>query len=398
MDRSVGRISGIISNLTLAEDISSSIRTALSSGIVHIGTGNTVWGVFHHSLKAAIRDIERDRRGRLFQRLIRHGPLNPDDAPTEVTDGATILSDPECGSCVNFIFSHMVNRFKGDLAELLALEPCLELVRVLKAARKLPPSIALYSGALVREPTRSGIVASRRRGRFTYGADGLLLEAPATSRVRAATSPVVHGVIEVKSMRRSVKPLIRQARNHLTRLRGGLRLGAVEYGRNQVRVATDAISILVLPAAWKLSREWRSIRTPAGRTITVTRTVPPVERPTFEQVRRSVHRVTLRWSQEAIEQAAYEMTFWYMAQVGRHVYENSPIPGGWEHMSREEAGQNAIKQMLYFIPLRYISERQRARAIKLYNVYSFSYPLGVDSKEMLWPQDFPNRRESEVPE
>lgn len=60
-------------------------------------------------------------------------------------------------------------------------------------------------------------------------------------------------------------------------------------------------------------------------------------------------------------------------------------------MTPEEAGYNAIKMMLYYILLRYISPRQQHLAIKLYNVYCFNYPLGVDSKEMLWPQDFPDR-------
>ena len=98
-------------------------------------------------------------------------------------------------------------------------------------------------------------------------------------------------------------------------------------------------------------------------------------------------KITLSWSEEALHQAAYEMTFWYMSQVGRYIYKNKPLPKGWEDMSPEAAGYNAIKMMLYYIPLRYISERQRHKAIKLYNVYSFGYPLGVDSKEMLWPED-----------
>jgi len=59
-------------------------------------------------------------------------------------------------------------------------------------------------------------------------------------------------------------------------------------------------------------------------------------------------------------------------------------------MMPEEAGYNAIKMMLHYIPLRYISERQDRLAIRLYNVYSFGYPLGVDSKDILWPEDFPD--------
>jgi hypothetical protein len=48
--------------------------------------------------------------------------------------------------------------------------------------------------------------------------------------------------------------------------------------------------------------------------------------------------------------------------------------------------------MLYYLPLRYLSERQTCLAVKLYNIYSFGYPLGIDSKEMLWPEDFPENK------
>ena len=82
------------------------------------------------------------------------------------------------------------------------------------------------------------------------------------------------------------------------------------------------------------------------------------------------------------------MTFWYMAQVGQRVYAGKALPKGREGMTPAEAGYNAIKMQLYYMPLRPISKRQERLATRLYNVYSFGYPLGVDSKEMLWPEDF----------
>ena len=86
------------------------------------------------------------------------------------------------------------------------------------------------------------------------------------------------------------------------------------------------------------------------------------------------------------------MTFWYMSQVGKNIYEKKILPRGWEYMTPEEAGYNAIKMMLYFLPLRYLSERHKRLAVKLYNVYSFGYALGAASKEMLWPEDFPDNQ------
>ena len=59
-------------------------------------------------------------------------------------------------------------------------------------------------------------------------------------------------------------------------------------------------------------------------------------------------------------------------------------------MTSEKAGYNAIKMMLYYMLLRYLTKRKYRLAIRLYNVYSFGYPLGVDNKEMLWPEDFPD--------
>ncbi|GAG95968.1 unnamed protein product, partial [marine sediment metagenome] len=145
---------------------------------------------------------------------------------------------------------------------------------------------------------------------------------------------------------------------------------------------------------WKLSREWRSVENDNGRTIMLPDPSEPPVRTRVEELEPNVWKITLPWSQEALNQAAYEMTFWYMSQVGRHVYTEKNMPKGWEYMMPEEAGYNAIKMMLYYIPLRYVSKRQERLAVRLYNVYCFGYPLGVDSKEMLWPEDFPNKYEN----
>lgn len=98
-------------------------------------------------------------------------------------------------------------------------------------------------------------------------------------------------------------------------------------------------------------------------------------------------KITLSWSQEALEEAAYEMTFWYMAQVGHHVFSKTDMPRSWDDMTTDEAGRNSIKMMLYYAMLRPLRKRHDQLATKLYNIYCFGYPLGVDSREMLWPED-----------
>ena len=73
--------------------------------------------------------------------------------------------------------------------------------------------------------------------------------------------------------------------------------------------------------------------------------VPPV-RTRVDQIGPVVWRVTLAWSQEALEQAAYEMTYGYMAEVGKAVFTGKKMPKGWEKLTPEKAGYNAIKMML----------------------------------------------------
>lgn len=52
-------------------------------------------------------------------------------------------------------------------------------------------------------------------------------------------------------------------------------------------------------------------------------------------------------SQEALNQAAYEMALWYMSQGGRHVYTKKNTPKGWEYMTPKEAGYDAIKMTVH---------------------------------------------------
>ena len=113
----------------------------------------------------------------------------------------------------------------------------------------------------------------------------------------------------------------------------------------------------------------------------------PPGAPQPQSLGNGVWKVTLDSSQEALEQAAYEMTYGYMAEVGRHVFTGKPMPKGWKEFTPEEAGYNAIKTMLYYLPLRPLSARHERLAVKLYNIYGFGYPLGVDNKKMMWPQD-----------
>jgi hypothetical protein len=390
-EETITKIASILHNQSLASAIHKSVAAGLRCPSIHIIGADTVWDVFQRSLDAAIRDIERHPRCKLFRRLIEYGPHHPDDPESLSSDGESTLSDPECGVCVQFIFSHMVNRFKGELTELLAIEPCLELVQQLQNEDLLPEGVNLYFGDMIQERRRSKPMSgelSARWGSFTKGADGLIAEQISSQHANAKNALRIHGVIEVKSMSLSKKKVLRQIESHISRLKGGVKLGTLIWPPNHISFSSK-LRIIVVPSTWKLSREWHNVKTDRGRKIVLAEPSDPPRRTRVEKIGPNLWRIKLAWSQELLNQAAYEMTFWYMSQVGKHVYTKKNLPRGWEYMTPEEAGYNAIKMMLYYMPLRYISDRQERLAIKLYNVYSFGYPLGVDSKDMLWPEDFP---------
>jgi hypothetical protein len=388
-------IASIFGNQPLASAIHRSISAGLRSSSIHLGHGNTVWQIFKQSLDAAIRDIDNHPRGKLFRRLIEYGPHNPDEPQSLTSDGETVLSDPECSSCVEFIHSHMVNRFKGEIAELLALEPCVKLAQRLYKEGRLPSGVNLYFGYTVRQRARTPIPNNKgKKGAvgFTKGADGLFVH-----ENKQSNTIDIHSVIEVKSMALPNKRITNQINRHIQRLQGGIRLEEREWSREKIwvpffggsrKIDSKLIRIIVVPSTEKLSREWHSIEKGQRREIVFPEPSDPAIQTRIEHIERNLLKITLPWSQEALEQAAYEMTFWYMSQVGLRVYASKELPRGWEHMTPQEAGHNSIKMMLYLINLRPISKRATRIATKLYNIYSFGYPLGVKSKELLWPEDF----------
>jgi hypothetical protein len=63
---------------------------------------------------------------------------------------------------------------------------------------------------------------------------------------------------------------------------------------------------------------------------------------------------------EAIAAAAYDMTFWYMSELGASLYANA-MPKEWEGMSPQEARRNAAKMMLYCGVLRARTVREESR-------------------------------------
>jgi hypothetical protein len=225
------------------------------------------------------------------------------------------------------------------------------------------------------------------------GADAHILVADQSGR--GASTITVAGVVEIKSYAQTPMRIKRQLDRHLDRARYGLYVNGREYRADRVQIGVGhlpPIRIGSVPATWKLSRSFRFENVGDKRLLHVERRSPPAADDTITQVGDGEWRITLRWSQEALAEAAYEMTFWYMEQVGEVIYSDS-VPRDWSEMSPAEAGRNAAKMMLYYAILRLGNSQAAQRAIALYNVYAFHYALGMNylnaagQREMLWPQD-----------
>ena len=412
LEDTVEKIVRIVGNPHLANSLNHSISEAIESPNVHMGGGRDVWSIFETSLKAAIRDIENHELGKLFRRLIEYGPHNPDDPKAPTSDGETVLSDLECAQSVEFIYSHMINRFKGELAELLAMKPLIRLARDLVDAGELPSNIELFFGDIIQEKRArfNGGDSRVQWSGYAKGADGLILCSVSRGTRSGKKRLGICGVIEVKSMHRPVKSLEEQLEHHVDRMAGGLMLSGVEWNPADIVIARrpekksgEPVFVMVIPSKWKIDRSWSWEQDGDKRVMRFPEPSEPMTQDAVDRLDRNRWKVALAWSQEALNQAAYEMTFWYMSQVGEAIYGSKPLPKGWEGMTPGEAGYNAIKMMLYYIPLRIrymrpagldreqlrrFRRRIDAKATRLYNVYCFGYPLGSDSREMLWPEDF----------
>lgn len=389
-------------------DLERAVRYALKAGAVFPGGGNAL-AIFRHTLAASIRDIEEDDRGRLLQRFLRDGPYEKEGPIPPKLQGKR-LTPLECAEAITFVYSFMVNSFKGAVTELLAAGACQRLMRDPLVAACLPAGAKMYVGdsVMVRRPSGKGGLK---------GADLYILAVDN----RHTNSPLVNvaDVVEVKSGRKSVAALAGQIDNHIRRARQGLTVNGIDYPSGRVSLGSGnvgkVVRVTVLPSEWPLPRTLRFEQRGENKRELVLD--PPVPSQTEDELickNNDDWHIVLRWSREAIAAAAHEMTFWYMEKVGEAIYTRKPgkpdpKPKDWSEMTPAEAGRNAIKMMLYYAirpdailaeesreqkkPLPRPIVRRLGRAVALYNTYGFGYALGMNfrnphgRREMLWPQD-----------
>ncbi len=200
----------------LGKDLEFRLKTALEKGTIFQGGSNPL-SIFRTVLRASIREIETHERGRLFQRFLRFGPYEGEgDIPPELS--AQRLTDIDTAKSITFIYSFMVNSFKGALTELLAAGACQQVVERMCLSGTLPESSRLYVGdsvMILREP---------RRG-VLKGADMHVLVA--SEQKLGSSNITLAGVVEVKSGRRSSGDISIQLERHI--LRGGRGLRVVDF-------------------------------------------------------------------------------------------------------------------------------------------------------------------------
>jgi hypothetical protein len=146
----------------MARDVQAALRIALKENVV-FREGSTPQAIFRHAIAAAIGRIHEDGRAPLFLRFLKDGPYF-DAGKIPRKRQHEFLTDDETASVITFIYSHMVNCFKGALAEMLAAAPCLRILRELQAEKRLPREARLYVGDAVWAVQAKGMNFRNRNG------------------------------------------------------------------------------------------------------------------------------------------------------------------------------------------------------------------------------------------
>lgn len=383
----------------LGEDVNAAIRLALRAGGI-FPTAGTPLAQFRQAVADAIGRISANDRWDLFQRFLKHGPPDLEEAESRPEQ----LTQDETASVISFIWNGAINSFQGAIAELLAVGPCTRILQTLQQEGRVTQEARLHVG--------DAVLAVRSRGsRHAKGADLHLLAVSGTLSDSAAVS--VLGVGEVKSYFCRETVFQRQLKKHVARARLGLRVCGTNYLPESVRIGHgpehEVVKISVMPSRWLLPRDLRWRKEGKVRVPEVVPGSPPSLSDEIVRLSSTEWVVRLRWSKEALASAAYEMTFWLMSKIGEFIYRDG-VPTGWSEMSPAEAGYNAAKEKLYYAIRPYAVKAEASReqgnptltrkelmemqrAIALYNSYGFGYMLGMNfrnregKREMLWPRD-----------
>jgi hypothetical protein len=371
-------------DLTWLDDaLAADVRASIEAGSAGAGSFGGAVGPdeqFRAAIAQAIKTLEHRDRLDLIPRFLRPGPYDrPGPLPPELADD--FLSDGETARAIRFIYCSAINAFQGALAELLAIGPVMSIARTTWGTGR---GWRLFGGDTVRARTL-------RAGKWAKAADLHVLGRP-SNRDEAIVDLLA--VVEVKSFPASLARLSQQLGAHVARARRGLSLRTADgWQPHEVLPGSPRVLVIaVTPSAWPLPRTFRFENEADRRILRADPPSPPDASDQVVEIEPGRWQVTLRWSAEALASVAYDVTMWYLGQVGCRVYAHDR-PKNWQGEPEDWIGPNALKMMLHYAVLRARTPRERSRAVALYNVYGFGYALGANfvdrggRRQVLSPQD-----------
>jgi hypothetical protein len=358
----------------LAESIWNVLDRVPDVQIRGVGQGATPEERFSASMATVVRGIETQRRFALLKRFIAHGSLLP-SWETRVVNSTNPLDDEELADCMDFISGHMVTKFQGRLAEILAAEPLVELVEGLQRSGGIPGDAELVFGDTIR-------CAPSSRTAGHSGSIGSGVEGPDALVYRMAPGEQVEILLlgETKSGYVTPGRLRKQWDHHLAAVAAGVCIGTRWYGPDEIRSLGAPIRVFVRPSTWKLTRKYSFERDGTGtdQLIMETQIIPAEINRTHESVPNEFS-IRLGWSYDALRAAAFTIAHRYMRIVGLALSDD-PAGGIRTDLAPEEAGENDFLAQLHVAIFRQQDAEpdpmRRAKTIELYNVLGFGWALG----------------------
>ena len=182
-------------------------------------------------------------------------------------------------------------------------------------------------------------------------------------------------------MSRTRLQLERQFAKHRAAVGRGVRIAGQWWVPETTNARADApLAIVVRPATWRLTREFRLEPDERGTLqVTMAEQALPAAR---EEVRvdGSWWQIDLAWSRDALRAAAFNLVASFMAEAAQAL---APALGeSWRErgMNPAEAGPNDFMAQLHVAIFRQEESepnpRNREKTIELYNVLGFGWALG----------------------
>jgi hypothetical protein len=246
------------------------------------------------------------------------------------------LTDREIAKLLEFIYSKLVNKFKGELGEVLAARTIFEF------GSQLGADITVLHGSWL------SARQLRRSGGWYDAADALYCK-------REGNVLDVVAIAEVKSKSTPLEDMRNQVAKNIQRLRRGLRLRGEEIPPERIRVTANGRTVAAV-----------DVDEDHARAVTALLIVPQARAENGASIRdpavSHLWHAELPYEQDVITEAAYRFTSWYFSGVGPKVFyylrDGKPAPGDLrvpaphQDLPLEENGGHAFMEAVYHTALR----------------------------------------------